>query len=225
MEIAVVDRELYGISDPALILRMPASTLRWWLEGKAEHQPVIRPTRTGSGYISWGEFVEAGFLREYRLRGVPFQRLRHFVETLRMESGVPHPLAHAKPLVLGRGLVLEAQAAAQLDDPVIYEAQSGQFLFAHAVEQYIERIDVAPKGEPWAERIHPAGRASPVVIDPEYAFGAPSVRGIRTEALVELLDAGEPSEEIASDYGLTPEDVKAAAAYEWSVAGGWSVAA
>ena len=52
------------------------------------------------------------------------------------------------------------------------------------------------------------------MIDPEYSFGAPTVRGIRTEVIAELADVGEPVEEVADDYSLSPADVKAAVAFE-----------
>ena len=62
------------------------------------------------------------------------------------------------------------------------------------------------------------GKESPVVIDPHRSFGAPSIRGIRTEALAELIDAGEPPEGVAEDFDLPVELVKATVAYEWAMA-------
>jgi uncharacterized protein (DUF433 family)/DNA-binding transcriptional MerR regulator len=213
----VVERELYTVSEAARILRVPPTTLRWWLEGRPGHKPVIRSEATGSRNVTWGEFVEAGFLREYRQHRVPLQRLRPFIEALREGSGVPYPLSHKKPLVLDRNLIVVAQREAGLDAyPVIYEDRHGQHIFEPAVAAYIDRIDFAPEGEPWAERLHPAGRRSPVVIDPEYGAGTPTVRGIRTEVLVEMLAAGDAAEEIAEDYSLGIADVYAAASYEWS---------
>jgi uncharacterized protein (DUF433 family) len=53
-------------------------------------------------------------------------------------------------------------------------------------------------------------------MDPRVASAAPSVRGIRTENLVELADAGVPVEVIAEDFGLPPQVVREAVAYEWS---------
>jgi uncharacterized protein (DUF433 family) len=216
----VVERELYTVSEAARILRMPPTTLRWWLEGKSGHKPVIRSEPTGSGNVTWGEFIEAGFLREYRHHRVSLQRLRRFIDALRSAADVPYPLSHKKPLVLDRDLVVVAQREAGLDGtPVIYESRAGWFIFAAAVEQYVERIDFAPTGEPWAMRLHPAGRRSPVVIDPDYGSGAPTVRGIRTEALAELLAAGDIAEDIAADYSLDVAEVRAAASYEWSMDG------
>ncbi|MHB1510871.1 MAG: hypothetical protein ACYCST_16470 [Acidimicrobiales bacterium] len=66
--------------------------------------------------MTWGELVEARYLREYRgSLGVTMQRLRAFIEHLRDELGVPHPLAHARPWVgPGRHLFISAQEQAGL---------------------------------------------------------------------------------------------------------------
>jgi hypothetical protein len=91
MGVEVLQIELYTIAEAARLLRVPASTLRWWLEGRDEYPPVIRPEPTGSGTVTWGEFVEAGFLRG------SLQRLRPVIDKLREDFGVPYPLAHFKP--------------------------------------------------------------------------------------------------------------------------------
>jgi uncharacterized protein (DUF433 family) len=44
------------------------------------------------------------------------------------------------------------------------------------------------------------------------------VKGIRTEALAELVEADVPVEDVASDFGLPLNLVKAAVSYEWSTA-------
>jgi len=44
------------------------------------------------------------------------------------------------------------------------------------------------------------------------------VRGIRTEILAEQASAGAPVDEIAEDFGLPVDLVKAALSYEWSAA-------
>jgi uncharacterized protein (DUF433 family) len=63
--------------------------------------------------------------------------------------------------------------------------------------------------------MHPAGRESPVVIDPERWFGAPSIRGIKTDAIAELVEAGEPAEAVADDLSLQLAEVRAAVSHEW----------
>jgi uncharacterized protein (DUF433 family) len=53
-------------------------------------------------------------------------------------------------------------------------------------------------------------------MDPRVASASPAVRGIRTEAIAELADADVAVEDIAADFGLPVQVVKAAVAYEWS---------
>ncbi|HUF14806.1 MAG TPA: hypothetical protein VMQ46_02845 [Acidimicrobiia bacterium] len=116
MTIEVLDRELYTIGEAARLLRVPASTLRWWLEGRDHYPPVIRMEATGASTVTWGEFVEAGFLREYR-KARSLQLLRPVIDTLREEFDAPYPLAHFKPFVgPGLQLTLEAQRTADLPD-------------------------------------------------------------------------------------------------------------
>ena len=54
-----------------------------------------------------------------------------------------------------------------------------------------------------------------MAIQPDVAFGAPHVSGIRTENLAELVDAGEEIDVVAEDFGLTEAELRAALAYEW----------
>ena len=54
-----------------------------------------------------------------------------------------------------------------------------------------------------------------VVIDPRVMAGKPVIRGTRitVELVLELLVAGMKPEEIARDYGITLDDVRAATLY------------
>lgn len=69
--------------------------------------PILRPEPTSNRYVTWAEFIEAGWLRAYRTNKVPMKELRRFIELLRDELGVPYRLAHKKSLVSGRRLVFE----------------------------------------------------------------------------------------------------------------------
>lgn len=220
-EVQVLQRELYTITEAAHLLRISPSTLRWWLDGRDPHEPVIRSRPTGSSNVSWGEFVEAGFLREYRKLDVSLQHLRPVIQGLRHEFGVPYPLAHFRPFVgAGQRLVLEIQRDAQLPSElsIVFEAIGGQLLLSGAAESFISKVEFSPGDDGWVTRIHPAGKESPVVIDPDFAFGAPTIRGVRTEALAELVEAGEPTELVAEDYSLPLTELRAALAYEWQPA-------
>jgi uncharacterized protein (DUF433 family) len=222
--ITVLNRELYTIVEAARLLRVPPSTLEWWLEGRVRtsgerYAPVLRAAPTGSRNVTWGEFVEAAYLREYRrAQNVGLNVLRPFIAELRDRFEIPYPLAHFRPFVAEGGrLVQDVQKALEIPPALwaVVEVSGGQLLLTAPAESYLSHVEFSEGDDPWAIRLRPAGKQSPVVIDPEMGFGAPTVNGIRTEALAELVDAGEPIEDVANDYGLQPAVLKAALAYEW----------
>lgn len=106
---------MYSEADAARLLRVPQSTLHYWLEGGERrgrtYRPVIRPEPRGErASVSWAEFIEAGLLRTYRRdRHVPMAELRSFIDRLRDRYGIPYPLADRRPFVFDRRLVHEAQ--------------------------------------------------------------------------------------------------------------------
>lgn len=223
-DVTVLDRELYDVSVAAAVLRVPPSTLRWWLEGGERrgrvYAPVLRVEPTGSSTVTWGEVVEAGYLTGYRKGlGVKLSHLRDFISDLRYALGVPYPLATARPWVgVGRKLLVQAASALSPDlAPALVEPRSGQTVLLPIAERFLARVEFEPKGpEGIATRIWPLGKSSPVVIDPNLRFGAPSVRGISTEVLVERLRAEEPIEGIAAAFDIDPLDVLAAINFERS---------
>jgi uncharacterized protein (DUF433 family) len=66
----------------------------------------------------------------------------------------------------------------------------------------------------WALRWYPAGRSSPVLIDPKIAFGAPTVRGIPTWVLRGRWEAGESLEDIEEDFGIEQPDARQGLEFE-----------
>lgn len=219
----VLERELYTVQQAARLLRVPPSTLDWWLEGGKRHNklhdPVLRDAPTGSKILTWGEFVEARWLRTYRRDlNVSLRHLRQFITLLRDEFGVPYPLAHFQPFVGENAqLVIEAQKLAGLEPELwLYVPATGAIpLPTSTTASFLTVVKFAEEESRHAERIHPLGLERPVVFDPDYSFGEPTVEGIRTEALVELVEAGEPIDSVAGDFGITPEQVRAALAYEY----------
>jgi uncharacterized protein (DUF433 family) len=220
--VRLLDRRVMTAREAARQLRIPETTLIHWLEGERRrgtwYAPVLREEPTGRADITWGEMVEARYLREYRSRNVPMQRLRPFIADMRQKFGLPYPLAHLQPFTSGRRLLLEAQDQQHLPRALrmIYEVNTGQLILDPRVIGFLDRVDFADDEDQAAERIRPAGKDSPVVIDPRVASGAAAVRGTRTEVLAEQANAGASVDEIAEDFGMPVHLVKAALSYEWS---------
>jgi len=222
--VSVLERPLYSIAEAAGLLGLPSQTLKRWLVGwrheGTSYLPVIRFRRVEQpDVVRWAEFVEAGFLREYRARGVSLQHLRPVIEGMRREFNVPYPLAHFKPLIdeAKRELVRTLQAEARLSEAeYIVRLESNQLQFAEPVRQFLSKVHFDAEGV--ARHLRPLGPDSPVVIDPEVSFGLPQIHGIRTEIVAEAVATGESVEDVAASWQLRPADVQAAVAWERSLA-------
>jgi uncharacterized protein (DUF433 family) len=217
--VSILERPVYGIGEAAALLGLRSDRTRAWLDGYerqgVQYPPVLRDTPTGDDVVTWGEFVELGYLREYRRKGVSLQLLRPVIEDLRREFETRYPLATAKPYIYGKQLVLDLQEKNGIPQSIAIVVSSGQtILLADEARRFIKKVEFDPPEQGEVRRLRPAGPASPVVIDPLVRFGRPSVQGVATERLWELFDAAESIEEIASGYDLPAELVRAAVAYE-----------
>ena len=215
---SLLDRPVYGIGEAAALLGLRLDRTRAWLDGYVRrgtsYPPVVREERKGDEVVTWGEFVELGYLREYRRCGVPLQRLRPVIHELRREYQTPYPLATVQPFVMGKELVLEIQERNGLPSAIAIVIRSGQqLMLADGASRFYRKVEFDPVGF-GAQRVFPAGPTSPVVIDPLVRFGNPNVNGVVTERLWELFDAGEPVSQIADGYDLDYSLVQAAIAYE-----------
>lgn len=218
------DRLRYSLSEASAFLQVQPSTLRWWLEGGKRggkvYPPVLRQEPIGVSEITWYEFVEAGWLREYR-RHLHLRRLRPLILSLREQFQVLHPLATIQPFVAGRDLVYKLQEQLGIPQELWIVVGSGQLVLKEESDTFFKRVQFHPSiGVSQAYVLMKPDEpetAEPVVLDPGRAFGIPTIRGIRAEIISELYEAGESEERIIDIYsgnGITSSDIKTAINFE-----------
>lgn len=216
--VSMLERPFYDLGYAAFLLGLRRERVRAWLDGcergGRHYPPVIRPSSTGGAEVTWGEFVELGYLREYRRKGVSLQHLRPVIAALRDELGTPYPLATAEPYIEGRELVLKLQDANDLPSSIAIVIRSGQSLIlTPETERFLKKVVFDPPDVGDVCRLYPAGETSPVVIDPLRRFGEPTLDGVAVERLWELHDAGESVKEIAAAYDMGEDRVGIAISY------------
>ena len=219
--VALLDRPVYGMGQAARLLGLRPDGLRRWIDGYErqgkQYAPVIRERRTGVDVVTWGEFVEAGYLREYRAKQVSLQYLRPVIGFMRERLGVQYPLATLRPYTSGKELALEAQEFVGLDPAlsIVVLGRDGSLKLADPAVAFLDKIEFNDAGGV-AERLFPLGRSKPVVLDPDRGFGEPTVPtvGVRTEILAELVGSGEDPRCVAAVYAMSVEDVVSAVDFE-----------
>ncbi len=216
----LLDRPVYGASQVDRLLALTPGTARRWIDGYTRsgrfYPPVIRPEHTGDELVTWGEFVETRLLAEYRDKNVPMIRMRPAIIRLRDVFGTRYPLAHARPFVSGRELVLSAQDDVDLDASlrIVLVVRTGQTVLAEPAQHFIDTVEFGTGDDPTVERVRPREGNGLVLIDPLRQFGEPAVRSVPTEVIAELIRAGDRLDMVADLYELSRDEVEAAVRYE-----------
>jgi len=216
--VTLLDRPLYAIPSVDRLLALTPGTARRWIDGYMRsgrmYPPVIRIESTGDEVVTWGEFVEARLLSEYRAAGVPLARMRPAIEKLRETFNTMYPLARSHPFVAGRELVLKAQESVRLDHGLLLVViRNDQLVLTDRANSFVSSADFTGD-EGIVERLRPVSRIAEVVIDPLRQFGEPVVRSVRTEIIAEQVRAGESIDAIVESYELSRSQVEAAIQYE-----------
>ena len=134
----------------------------------------------------------------------------------RHAADLEHLLASERLLTDGRDLFWEFQERAGGDRNLVNLSKGGQKVFPEAVMRFLREMEWGRHR--FASRWWPGavpGEGS-VVVDPRFAFGAPTVHGtgVRTEDVFSRFSAGEPLADLSDDYGLTLEQVETAIRFE-----------
>jgi uncharacterized protein (DUF433 family) len=216
--VELLDRPIYGMAQVDRLLGLRSGTARRWIDGYRRrgrvYPPVVRLDSTGDEIVTWGEFVETRLLSEYRSAGVPLIRMRPAIERLRERFHPRYPLAHARPFVAGRELVLQVQDEVGLDRELrLVVIRNEQVVLAPPAKLFFESAQFGG-AEEVVERLNPVAGITDVVVDPLRQFGEPVVRSVPTEVIAEQVRAGDSLDTIGSLYELAREQVEAAVRFE-----------
>lgn len=227
----LLEHPVYGMAQVDRLLALSPGTGRRWIDGYTRggktYPPVVRVEPTGEEVVTWGEFVETRLLAEYRDAGVPLVRMRPAIDRLRETFHPLYPLAHARPFVAARELVLEVQQEVRLAKRLqLVVIRNDQIVLSDAADRFFKAVQFGPGENGVVERLQPAADIPEVLIDPLRGFGEPVVRSVPTEIIAEQVRTGESIEGISELYELPRASVEAAVRYElWRTADPKDIAA
>ncbi|SNT38492.1 DUF433 domain-containing protein [Rhodococcoides kyotonense] len=222
--IAVPDVEslaLYTLSDAARILDVPTATFANWAKGYdfktlagRRHAPALVTTAArGRGRtVPFIGLAEAYVLAAFRSAGVPMQRIRPAVERLTREIDLDVALASERLVTDGAEVLYDfGQSGDEGADAVagLVVVRNQQRVFNDVVSDYLQTITF--DGGLVARFGLPKYGSAGVSVDPQINSGQPTItrRGVRVADVLSRVKAGESISDVAFDYDLSSETVRA----------------
>lgn len=218
---SMLDREIYLYAEVDRLIGLSGGTARRWINGYERsgtaYPPILRVTPRDTEWATWGEFVEARILAEYRDDNIPTARLRGAIEGLRRLYDIDYPLAHLRPYlaVHERDLTISGEEVGLSEAEMI--VRTGQRLLFGSGRDLILHASLAQdeRGEKVVSELRPDPDFSEIVISPDRYSGQPTFVGRRVSVatIAGMANAGERPEDLAADYGLSLAQVQSAVAY------------
>lgn len=212
----------YTLGEVSWYLDIPPSTLRWWclgrryaLKGETRTSPaLLKPALDdpNNPSLSFYNLAEVHILSATRkFDKISMHKIRDAIDYLFNQYGSPHPLLGHDFFTDGKDLFIKKILE------TVNLSKKGQLAFKDLVDAHLDRLVKDDSG--WPTRIYPVRHKDvsrkPIVIVPNVAGGHPITphRGIRVEVLLNRKQAGEQTQQIAEDYGLSESEVEEAVRY------------
>jgi uncharacterized protein (DUF433 family) len=230
-------KQLLAIEDPREVpaytvklashyLRMPAATLRSWVQGRNYRtsagvvfaSPIIQLPDAAIGLLSFYNLAEAHVLSALRREHeISMHAIKTALDFVKQKFGWERPLIQQRFEVSGAMMLVR-----QLEDDLVDAAGGGQRVLGY-VKEHLQRIEWEDK---LAARLYPFTRKhfahTPrmVLIDPRYSFGQPFLAKTRipTAVVAERYKAGDSVKHLAGDYGCPQEAIEEAIRCELDIA-------
>lgn len=204
----------YTISQAAKIAGTHPINVHRWLYGVEYRSGKMKPVfgeREETPTLSFIELAEIIVVVRFRQKPVKLEELRQAYSYAKEQLGIEYPFAHIKLKTDGVNVL----AVFEKDHPkasLLALNKRGQFTLPQQVINALELFDY--EGE-FAARWYPEGKNVPIVIDPRYSAGRPSIpaRRLPISLLYNRWKAGENIRYIASDYALPKDIVEEALRY------------
>ena len=212
-----ITRPLYSFAEADRLAKVTPNTSRRWLKGyhfwyspeERRTMPPITPGRGEQEAVSFVDLMEVAAIGKLRQKGFSLKRIRQINAYCRLWLQTPRPLVTQTFKVRGRDVFVALGHDILLN--VGYEA--GMQAWEEVLDPFLDTVDYENE---LVRRWWPLGKNVRVVVDPDYGFGLPVIAGtgVRTEIIAERARAGDSTEEITYDFGVTEDQIEDALRWE-----------
>ena len=215
--LALLDRPTYLYAEVDRLVGLHPGTARRWINGYERdgryYEPILRTSAQGTEWVTWGEFVEARMLAEFRDQSIRTAKLRAAVDKLRERFNIGYPLAHLQPYLAATDGEL---AIKDEKGDALSVIRTGQ-LILQASRPVIDTATLASddSGRKFASEILLDREFPGIKVNPDRLSGQPTFEGrrIAVMTIASMVAAGEPRDELAADYSLSLVQVDEAVRY------------
>lgn len=210
--------------EAACLTGVSASKIRGWINGYtqgssagARSVPLIHrqiPVIDGKLGLGFLDLLEVKFIKWLSCYGVSWHSIRIAADRARVELGHEHPFALARFHTDGKAVFLETQK--QTGDRKLMDLNKNNFAMYEVLESSFRRGIVFDDVTGIAASWQPSANSPDVILDPQRSFGRPIDvnSGVPTAVLAEAYEVEGSLDRVASWYGVTPDTVHAAVAFE-----------
>jgi uncharacterized protein (DUF433 family) len=206
----------YTFGEAGGYLGLPESTIRSWFAGMpyGSGSSVKRMERilvpAAKDLLSFYDIASAHVLMSFKAKGARPSDLREIVGELEKEfPDARYPLLGKDFHLFGKDVVLKKAGK------LLNLSKQRQFGLRKVMDKFLLRIEFDAKFMPLRFsplRTHRERGKGYIVIDPDFAYGRPIIRGtaIPAEIIANRREAGESEARLAKDYRISTRAVKEA---------------
>jgi uncharacterized protein (DUF433 family) len=217
-----ITRPLYSFAETDRIARVTPGTSARWLKGyhywyspdEQRMSPSVTPGGGSQEAASFVDLMEVATIGKLRDKGFSLKRIRQINAYCRVYLRASRPLVTEKFRITGQDIFVHDQDFGVL---VNVGREAGMRAWEEVLEPFLHDVEYEQE---LVRRWWPLGKTVGVVVDPDYGFGLPVIEGtgVRTEIIAERKRAGDSTEEITYDFGVTPHQIEDALRWEMPVA-------
>jgi uncharacterized protein (DUF433 family) len=211
---------LYTIAEAAHLAHVSSMTVRRWLYGYRTPDRQVRPIlgeQEKAPLVSFLQLVEIVVASSFRRNRTKLERIRMAHDFAQEEWGMEFPFASMKLEPLGGHVLHRFDEEKPGTSLATLDTRLQQWTLPGLVIETLHTFDYELE---LAARWYPIGKTVPIVVDPRFSAGMPTIlhRRVTIQAIYKRFKVGYSTRFIASDLKVNRDIIEEAIRYQDKVA-------